>query len=236
MHGNLESVREWQHGDAPVTVWLGEPQAARFFDVGTLDADERARFLTRRNSQRRREFAVSRALRAHARTARLPAESLSHSGGCAALLQAPVGTLAGVDLEVHRPRDFMRIARNTFAEPEIALLKKLPDPTREQMFYVFWTLKEAFAKALSINLLDALRLCECDVDTRTVRGPTSLAGCFSVFQPRLAMTLAVVCIGTADATEIRTLHWPASDGDRWPLLTAGAVVPSAALALPAAAP
>ena len=67
--------------------------------------EERDRMARLRREARRQEFAVSRALRAHARRAAPnPAgESMSHSGGYAALAQAPRMRL-GVDLELHRPR------------------------------------------------------------------------------------------------------------------------------------
>jgi 4'-phosphopantetheinyl transferase len=144
MYGNPR-VSMAEDAGTLATVWLGAPEAAGLFAADALDAAELDRF-QRRRARRREEFAVSRALRAHARSASLPVESLSHSGGHAAMLQARAGLRVGVDLEAHRPRDFLAIARATFAAGEAAMLEELGGKQREQAFYALWTLKEASRK------------------------------------------------------------------------------------------
>src|ERR671910_556526 len=99
-----------------VQLWLATPDAAQHFDPTRLTDEDRSRMTRLRSSTRRHEFAVSRALRAHARqSARQPAsESLSHSGGYAALARAQPALRVGVDLELHRPRDTLATASTAF--------------------------------------------------------------------------------------------------------------------------
>lgn len=184
-----------------------------------------------RRSTRRQEFAVSRALRAHVRrVARQPAnESLSHSGGYAAFAQAGPHLNIGVDLELHRPRDALSIARTTFSESEAHALETAAPAERERLFYAMWTVKEALAKALQLNLLDALHSCELIVDGPAwqVRIPTTAAGRIAVYQPRPDLTLAVACIAPEGACDyldptvpIETWSWPPQQRASWPLIAA----------------
>lgn len=221
MHGNLH-------------LWLAAPEAAQHFDPAQLTAAERERMASLRRPTRRREFAVSRALRAHARLAigRPASESLSHSGGYAAVAQAQASLHVGVDLELHRPRDVLATARRVFSESEAGALSAVAGPERERLFYAMWTVKEALAKALQLQLLDALRDCELVVDGPEwqVRVPTSVAGCVAVYRPRPELTLAVACIGAR--VPIETWSWPPQRRASWPLIAAialsGADAPAAA--------
>jgi phosphopantetheinyl transferase (holo-ACP synthase) len=221
MHGNLE-------------LWLGGGAAAQHFDPTDLAGPERARWARLRRPERRQEFAVSRALRAHARTGRpqSASESLSHSGGFAAFARAHPALRIGVDLELHRARDGLAIARNTFAESEARALEAHASPQRERLFYAMWTVKEALAKALQLPLLEALRCCEVSVADQVWRAriPTSAAGCIRVYEPQPNLTLAVACIGGTPAFEI--WDWPPRAPASWPLIAAislaGAGAPSAA--------
>jgi 4'-phosphopantetheinyl transferase superfamily len=232
MYGNL-------HVSAPQTtdnaiVWLGAPEGTRFFAAEALDPTELRRFRERRSTRRREEFAVSRALISHAHCAALPSESLSHSAGHAALLQARAGVSVGIDLEVHRPRDFLAIARATFASAETEALGRLSGSRREEAFYALWTLKEALAKALQLNLLNALRECEFEIaDDRWSGCAPGRGGSFSVFRPRPDFTLAAVCIGDSCAGALRTMEWPMAMQRPWPQVTAGVLIPSGARPRPA---
>jgi 4'-phosphopantetheinyl transferase len=232
MHGNLDVSHAPDPG-CDAAIWLGTPEAARLFSADALDPAELDRFRKRR-AGRREEFAVSRALRMHAHSAALPSESLSHSAGYAALLQAGAAFSVGVDLEVHRPRDFLAIADSTFARSEAEALERLAGSQREETFYALWTLKEALAKALQLNLLDALRECEFEIagDRWSGRAPGQ-SGSFAVFRPRHAFTLAAVCIGNSFAGALRTMEWPAAAPRPWPRVTAGVVIPSGAYPQPA---
>lgn len=212
-------------------LWLASPDAAQHFDPAQLTDEDRDRMALLRRATRRQEFAVSRALRAHVRGgARDPAsESLSHSGGYAALAQAQPALRVGVDLELHRPRDALAIARTAFSESETRALEAAGAAERERLFYAMWTVKEALAKALQLPLLEALRSCELLLDGPAwqVRVPASAVGCIAVYQPRTELTLAVACIAPAGACDyldatvpIETWSWPPQRPASWPLIAA----------------
>ncbi len=233
MHGNL---------------WLASPQAARYFDPGQLSDAERNRLARLRREGRRQEFAVSRALRLHVARTTTPhsaSESLSHSGGYAALARVGPELRVGVDIEHHRPRDVVSIARTAFADSEADVLECVSDAERERLFYAMWTIKEALAKALQLGLLVALRRCEVAIQAGgwQVRIPAPTAGCVAVYQPRTDLTLAVACIGASLAFE--TWSWPPQQPAAWPLIASAslsaavaprAVAPGTACATPVAPP
>jgi phosphopantetheinyl transferase (holo-ACP synthase) len=209
MHGNLQ-------------LWLAGPEAAQHFDPAQLIHDEPGRYARLRRPERRQEFEVSRALRTHVRReAPQPAsESLSHSGGYAALARAHPNLRVGVDLEVHQARDVLATARNAFSESEAQALATVPSRELARLFYAMWTVKEALAKALQLPLLEALRSCVLIVDGPQwqVRAPTSAAGCVAVYQPRVELTLAVACIG--ETLPIESWSWPPQQPAAWPLIAA----------------
>jgi phosphopantetheinyl transferase (holo-ACP synthase) len=209
MHGNLQ-------------LWLAAPEAAQHFDPAQLTDDERDRYARLRRPERRQEFAVSRALRTHARRGAIqPAsESLSHSGGYAALARAHPDLRVGVDLELHQPRDVVATARTAFSEAEAQALAAAASDQRAQLFYAMWTVKEALAKALQLPLLEALRSCVLVVDGPEwqIRTPRLAAGCVAVYRPRLELTLAVACIG--NRVPIESWSWPPQQPATWPLTAA----------------
>lgn len=229
------------HGNP--NLWLAAPEAAQHFDPARLTDDERARMARLRRATRRQEFAVSRALRSHVRavTPGPASESLSHSGGYAALVQAHAALLVGVDLESRRPRDVVATARTAFNESETRALQTAAGPERERLFYTLWTVKEALAKALQLPLMEALRCCEILVSGPAWQGriPGSQQGYAVVYEPRPELTLAVACIAPAGtqsssvaAPRIDTWTWPPQQPASWPLIAAialaGAGAPSAA--------
>jgi hypothetical protein len=220
MHGNLQ-------------LWLAAPKAAQHFDPAQLTEPERARMTRLRRATKRQEFAVSRALRAHVGrdTLQPVSESLSHSGGYAALARAHPAVRIGVDLELHRPRDVLATARTAFSESEALALQGAAGPERERLFYAMWTVKEALAKALQLHLLEALRSCVLVVDGPAwqVRAPTSAVGCIAVYQPRADLTLAVACIGAT--VPIECWSWPPQRPASWLL---SAAISLAAAGAPAA--
>lgn len=195
---------------AGLQLWLASPQGLRHFDPATLTASDRRRFDAMRNPRRREEFAVSRALLAHAGIA-APSLSLSHSGGHAALVWGPADCEVGVDLEQHRPRDAASIAQFAFSRAESDALLALTSLQRERMFYSLWVMKEAMAKALQLPLLAALRSCVF----RWHGGwsgavPTQRPWSLIVLEPRPGMSLAVACVGDdgAAAFGLEILEWP----------------------------
>jgi 4'-phosphopantetheinyl transferase len=204
-----------------VQLWLATPDAGQHFDPAQLTDDERDRMARLRREARREEFAVSRALRAHVRRVapRPIGESMTHSGGYAALAQAPLLRL-GVDLELHRARRSLEAASTVFTKSEMRALQAVPGPEREQLFYAIWTVKEALAKVLQLPLMEALRSCEVLVDGPQwqVRAPTTDAGGVVLYQPRAELTLALAWIGAK--LPIQTWDWPPQRPASWPLIAA----------------
>lgn len=229
-----------------VEIWLGTPDAASHFDLATLTAAERERFAAIRGPRRREEFKISRALRAHARTrfqgaAGSAVESLSHSGGYAAFAMAS-GLLLGIDLEVYRPRDVLRLARNVFSAAEVEALQAAQGARRDHLFHALWTLKEALAKALRLNLMDALRLCTFAVNEGVWSGfaPTRSPWSAVVFAPEENICLAIALLrsppplregrdvqldGSGSGVTLQTREWPGEIA-RWPVSARAAAPPA----------
>jgi hypothetical protein len=201
-------------------LWLATPDAAQHFDAAQLTDAERERMARLRRATRRQDFEVSRALQAHARQG-MPcpfSESMTHSGGYAALALVHPGFRIGVDLELHRARNFAT-ASTVFTQSENRALEAAAGPERERLFYAMWTVKEALAKVLQLPLLEALRSCEVVVDGAEwqVRAPVS-TGCVVLYQPRAELSLAVAWIGPM--LPIETWCWPPRRQASWPLIAA----------------
>jgi hypothetical protein len=202
-------------------VWLATPDAATRFDPSSLQEAERAEWAVLRTERRRRDWASSRALLGAVPDAGDHSRSLSHSHGYAALAFASGAVAVGVDLERLVPRDFLGMARVAFAPEEADRLADSYDPVeRCSRFYELWTLKEAFAKALRLPLVDALRQCRfADSDCEGLsRVPA--AGCWraTVFAPRFDLRLAFVRVADRDdllAAPISTAEWPSPRAVDW---------------------
>lgn len=226
MHGNpsaptanLELTGNEDSASSGAALWLGLPAARDYFDPSTLSEADHLRFAAQRGVRRRVDFEVSRALLAFAGVA-TPAPSLSHSAEHAALFIAPAGCRVGVDLEAGRPRDVLRLARFGFHEREAVALETTPMAMRLQSFYTLWTLKEAFAKALQLPLMDALRQCVFWNEAGKWRGrvPTEAAWGAAVFQPRPHLFLAAAVIGRDDFPHVAQCEWPPKRRADWPLI------------------
>jgi hypothetical protein len=134
-----------------------------------------------------------------------------------------VAVRVGVDLECERPRDMTRIARFAFTEREYAQLEALAtEDERVERFYILWTLKEAFAKALSLPLLGSLRRCTfLDVGGGEWRGaiPTESAGVARTFRPSPTLVLSVGALlperVSPEDFRISTHEWPAATARSW---------------------
>lgn len=82
--------------------------------------------------------------------------NLSHSGEYLALVVS-AGSAVGIDLEqVSARRSWQAIAQRFFHPEEFAQLMALPEVDREQGFYRYWTLKEAFFKARGTGISTGL--------------------------------------------------------------------------------
>lgn len=240
MHGNLHALSATRFSlnrestDTRLTLWLGLPGARAHFDPSTLSESDQVRLAGLRGLRRRADFEVSRALLAMAE-APSAAHSMSHSAEHAALLIAPDGWRIGVDLEINRPRDVLRLARFAFHEREVRALESAAPESRQALFYTLWTLKESFAKALQLSLIDALRQCVFWIDDGEWRGrvPTEAAWSAAVFQPRSEMFLAAAWMGTSEAMPLEQWEWPPKQHADWRLIAACAGAPSGADAAPA---
>lgn len=251
-------------------VWLAGPQARSRFDACEQSPEDLERWKHIRTTPRRDEWAVSRALLAHARrelrqlaapdarvegrfgqvasagtesahllTNVAPAPraaisfgrervplSLSHSAGHAAVAASRRALRVGVDLEHIRPRDVMGLARFAFSEAEQAQLAALAPEARSERFYILWTLKEAFTKALSSAFLSSLStyvfLEEGNAWHASVPGAGEWIA--RVFEPAPMFTLSVVALlppGTpAEHFCIRTSNWESAEARSWRLLAA----------------
>lgn len=209
-------------------LWLGLPTARGYFDPSTLSLEDQRRFVDLRGARRRTDFGVSRALLAFAAVG-ATTRSLAHSAEHAALLVASTGCQVGVDLEFHRPRDVLRLARFAFDEREATAVATAPEQARPRLFYTLWTLKESFAKALQLELVDALRHCVFWKEGGAWRGqvPTTLAWSAAVFQPRPHLFLAAASIGETELPKLQQWEWPPEQRADWPLI-ACAGAPAAA--------
>ena len=70
----------------------------------------------------------------------------------------------GIDIEkIHHIPEMNQIIEQSFSEDEKQILKKIPAVRREQVFYEYWTAKEAYIKAIGDGL--SLPLNEFDVIT-----------------------------------------------------------------------
>jgi 4'-phosphopantetheinyl transferase len=224
---------------AALTVWLAGPPARSRFDAGSQTTTDLARWREIATTRRREEWEVSRALLAHVRgeialapasDERRPATlahegaalSLSHSGGFAAVAASRAALRMGVDLECERPRDMSRLARFAFAEPEHSQLETLTDAdARAERFYILWTLKEAFAKALSLPLLASLRQCTFLEARGEWRGsvPTTSAWVAHTFRASPTLVLSVVAVLPASVSpenfSVSTHEWPEPGAQHW---------------------
>lgn len=78
--------------------------------------------------------------------------NLSHTKGLVAAAFT-AGADVGVDVErLARRTATMDVARRFFARTEVAALERAPDAAREETFFAFWTLKEAYLKARGLGL------------------------------------------------------------------------------------
>jgi 4'-phosphopantetheinyl transferase len=208
-----------------LTLWLAKPAARLQFDAEAQTPEDRARWEQITSPQRRAEWEVSRALLAHARAnaahdARL---SLSHSGGYAAVAASREASQVGVDLERVRERAFLRLARFAFSASEHAQLEALPASARAERFYILWTLKEAFAKALAVPLLQIVSQCTfvACADAWHASVPVPDAWIARVFRPQPEFVLSVVALLSESAPENLALtlrEWPEQQPPTWPTL------------------
>jgi phosphopantetheinyl transferase (holo-ACP synthase) len=218
----------------PVAVWLAGPTARPRFDAKSQTPADQQRWRQIVNPRRRADWEVSRALLTHVRKlsgVALPSMgdglSMSHSGGFAAVASSRVARRVGVDLECERPRDVTRLAKFAFSELEHAQLEALTTAeARAERFYFLWTLKESFAKALSLPLMTSLSRCEfVFVDGAwSASVPTTDSWVARVWRVAPTVVLSVVAAALHDVSpenlSVSTHGWPEDATRDWRLLGA----------------
>lgn len=93
--------------------------------------------------------------------------NLSHSGNFLCFGMAPVPL--GVDIEAHKNIEFMDVARTVYTTGEIARISQIPAIETPELFYSFWTRKEAFIKCQGYGLSFPLPLTQVDIQNDKVR-------------------------------------------------------------------
>jgi 4'-phosphopantetheinyl transferase len=227
--------------NADLRAWLATPDAAMHLDVARLDADETSRWREIHTERRRRDWASSRALRAAVPATTAGSRSMSHSHGYAALMLAGPAVRVGIDVEAVVPRDFLRMAEIAYAPAEARYLAALDPESLAGRFYEFWTLKEAFAKALDLSLAEALTHCLCVDDAGNVVPsiPTGRPWRATVYAPRHDLRLAVACVADSAGHlrgPIHTEEWPAPAPSPWPVILDLVGDPGTCAAAPEASP
>ncbi|NEQ43482.1 MAG: 4'-phosphopantetheinyl transferase superfamily protein [Leptolyngbya sp. SIOISBB] len=78
--------------------------------------------------------------------------SLSHTNGIAVFAAAHLENI-GIDIEnTQRQLDYLQIANTSFSVSEIQEIESLSDQVLKDRFFQYWTLKEAYTKALGMGL------------------------------------------------------------------------------------
>ena len=208
-----------------IELWLATPDAASRFDAATLSPADAQRWSRVVNRTRRTEWQASRALLAHLGGRDAAATSLSHAFGHAAVAMAPPELAIGIDIEALRPRAVVELAAFAFSEREHAQLLASPPEGRLELFYLLWTLKEAAAKVLGLELFVALRQCIFYRTDGRWQGelPSDRPWTAWAFAPRANLLLAAVAVANVRAEMLPVTpiarEWPAARSEEWrPLL------------------
>jgi len=143
--------------------------------------------------------------------------SVTHSHGYAGLVVGPPGSRVGIDLELEAGRDCASLAELAYAPEEYKWLLQLERTERRRRFHELWTLKEAFAKALSLDLVTALAQCRFTAGAEGLQAfvPTDEAWTATVCAPFPGYRLAVVNIA-ARPREPAPLHFVGAPGQLSP--------------------
>ena len=199
-------------------IWLATELDASF-DPAILTPAELARYGRLRSPRKRKEFELSRTLLHRLRPTKTTI-SLSHSAGLVALAIGDPAVAIGIDIEIHKSRDVISLARFAFDPEEGADLARQPNAV--QLFYDLWVLKEACAKALRLPLVDALRTCVFTIENRIIGGllPTAEPWRAYVWHPRPNLSLGVVVVGSEGPVTVRQAEWPAGVPASWPATAA----------------
>lgn len=144
--------------------------------------------------------------------------NLSHSDE-AALFAFSAGRRVGVDIERMRPRiDVTGLAKQVFTPDEIERISAIPEPEREDLFFTFWTRKEAYIKAVGLGLSAPVREITVGTGPAAPMGETGVGriegygACWSLLnlpaQPEHKAALAVEGRLDRELLRIRALQPP----------------------------
>ena len=170
------------------------------------------------------EWAGSRALLQHLALPSAASRSLTHAASHAAVVVASPSCTTGIDLEAVRPRNVRRLAQLCYADEESEPGADASGSGNLREFYIRWTLKEAFAKALGLPLARALRQCCFWPGDGGWHGrvPTGSRWRAAVYEPRTGLMLAVALTGECvpDAGGWTLQEWPPGHVASWPVVAA----------------
>jgi hypothetical protein len=199
-------------------IWLASELDAPF-DPAILTSAEFARYRRLRSPRKRKEFELSRTLLHRLAPPTTPI-SLSHSAGLVALAIGEPALAIGIDIEVHKSRDVISLARFAFGPEEVEGLAHQPNAV--QLFYDLWVLKEACAKALGLPLVDALRTCVFTIENRIIGGvlPTAKPWHAHIWHPRPNLSLGAVVVGSREPVTVHQAEWPSGMPASWPATAA----------------
>jgi 4'-phosphopantetheinyl transferase len=184
--------------DADVHIWCLEidSESARSADLSSLRPEEQARALAMSHLRSRATFVQARLALRHLLRLYLEVEpadvhfSVNHHGkprlhgtaeheglvfnvshsGDRVMIGLARNTPLGVDVERRRgDRDLERLAHACLSEGEIERWQALPPELKPEVFYRWWTAKEALVKAIGRGVALGLRSIEVGADDRHFR-------------------------------------------------------------------
>jgi len=91
--------------------------------------------------------------------------SYSDSIICFGLATVPLG----VDVELREPTEYLDAAQTVFSPEEVAKLKQVREIERSELFYSYWTRKEAFIKCQGYGNSIPIPLTKVDIRSETVQ-------------------------------------------------------------------
>ena len=137
--------------------------------------------------------------------------NLSHSGDILCFGIAPVPL--GVDIELHKPIEFLDVAKTVYNPEEVSKLLEIQEIERSELFYSYWTRKEAFIKCQGYGFSFPIPLTQVDIQSDVVKLDIPIPKGsqwdhpFTIrsFTPQYGYSGAVVV--KADSCEIQVQTW-----------------------------
>ena len=119
----------------------------------------------------------------------------------------------GVDIEHHRPLEYLELAERFFSEHEVAILRAAGPDDLAQMFFRCWTRKEAYVKArgqgLSLPLRDFAVSLDADVSPALVWSSEGAAEVerWELRDLSLGSDYTAAIVVERPVTEVRRFKW-----------------------------